>query len=145
MLKTLPEYKRPRYIDKVIRSVSFRETDGTSIDERIKKIDTAKDNLQDAIRAVDELRNQANANKQELEDALRRIEIVEAQKYELSSQLTVLKQLAEADTDAFRRIVGIPTKADVWRERLLGFASGVLASILASVIFLLVIKTFKIS
>lgn len=129
-----PEYKRPKIVDVVVRSV-LQEENSLSIDERIKKIDAARENLQDAIYAVESLREEANSNRLDLEDALRRIADAEREKHEVGKQLEALKQVAEADTAAFRRVVGLPTKADVWRERLLGFASGIVASIIASVIF----------
>lgn len=110
------------------------------VDARIKKIDAARDNLQDAIQAIDELRDQADLNKKELRDALSRIDEVEKQKSELNNELQTLQKIAEADTNAFRRIVGLPTKGDVWRERLLGFGSGVVASVVASIIFVFIQK-----
>lgn len=140
LIKT--DYKLPKYLDVVI---AVSASSSATVDDRIKKIDAARENLQDAIAAIDELRSQADANKQDLIDAIRRIEDAEHQKQELSKELAALKQVAEADISAFRRIIGLPTKADIWRERLLGFGSGVLASIIASIIFVLAAKLFQIS
>lgn len=51
-----------------------------TIDDRIKKIDAARDNLEDAIRAIDDLRIQADSNKRDLAHALMRIQEAEDQK-----------------------------------------------------------------
>lgn len=139
-----PDYRRPKFLDLLVNAAGI-ERQNVTIDERIRKIDSARENLQDAISAIDELRVQADTNKRDLTDALKRIEDAEYQKQVIGEELNALKQVAETDTAAFRRIVGLPTKADVWRERLLGFGSGVLASTIASIIFFAAIKIFHVS
>lgn len=111
-----------------------------NIDERIRKIDAARENLSDAISAVDELRREADENKIELERALVQIDVLRTQKESINAELDTLKQVANADTDAFRKLVGIPSRSAVWRERGLGFVSGVIASVIASFIFLFLQK-----
>ncbi|SFD82511.1 hypothetical protein [Methylobacterium sp. 13MFTsu3.1M2] len=126
----VPGYRRPPIIERIISG----EAEG-SVDDRIRKIDAARDNLSDAIAAIDELRSQADDNKRDLQDALDRIAEAERRRESLAVELAALRQIAQADTQAFRRVVGLPTQADVWRERLLGFGSGILASVIASVIY----------
>lgn len=131
-----PSYRRHRLLDKIV-SGEF-ELERVGIDDRIRKIDLARENLSDAIRAVDDLRTEADANKKELGEAIARFELLQNQKAELDSQLESLRAIAQVDTNSFRQIVGLPTKTDIWRERLLGFGSGILASIVASVIIIII-------
>lgn len=112
-----------------------------TIDDRIKKIDAARDNLEDAIRAIDDLRIQADNNKRDLAHAMMLIQEAEDQKEVLGKQLETLKHVASADTEAFRQIVGL-SKRDVWIERFYGFGSGIVASVIASVIYVLLAKLF---
>lgn len=130
---SIPNYRRPTAFDKFVSG----ETN-ISIDERIKKIDSARENLTEAIAAIDELRSQANSNKKDLQDALQRISEAEKQRQSLTEEIATVRQLAQADTQSFRRIIGLPTRADAWRERLIGFASGIIASIIASIIYAVV-------
>lgn len=130
ILALSPDYRRPNLINKFILDEPDR-----NIDERIRKIDIARDNLKDALGAIDEIRSQADRNKNELEQALLRLQVVHEQKAKIDEELFTLKQIAEADTSAFRKVVGLPSKGDLWRERLVGFASGVLASVVASFAF----------
>ena len=132
-----PDYKKHPIISQLLQ-----ETSNPPLDERIKKIDAARENLKDAIAAIDSLRVQADANKRDLADALNRIAEAEQQKEKLSGELEVLRQVAEVDTALFRKVVGLPSKGDIWRERLFGFGLGILASIIASVIFILLQKLY---
>lgn len=113
----------------------LKEGEGQSLDDRIAKIDSARENLQDAIYAIDELRRQAQGNKAELQDALWQLAAMEQKKSAANAELEALKKIAGADTEAFRRVVGIPTSKDIWRERAVGFGSGIIASIIASLIY----------
>ena len=113
---------------------------GDNIDERISKIDDARRNLVEAIAAIDDLRHQADANKSDLTEALSKLRQMEAERSVVHTELQTLKQIAQADTESFRKIIGVQSRADVWRERIIGFISGVVASVLATGIVLVLQK-----
>jgi hypothetical protein len=113
-----------------------------TIDQRLSKIDDAKHSLTDALGALSELKLQAEANKSRY-DALV-VKLSNAQKEEASAQeqLQVLKDLAVLDSRMVRNALGIPSPAQQWRERGVSFALGVVASIVAAVIWHFAAKLF---
>jgi peptidoglycan hydrolase CwlO-like protein len=135
-----PRYTRPPVLQKLLNSFS-----GGSIDERIKKIDIARENLKDALAALDDLGRQAEVSKTELNSAMQKIAEIESEKKQAASELELLKEVVQVDTESFRRIVGLPSGTDVWRERLLGFGSGVLASLLAAFLYASIIALSKLN
>lgn len=103
-----------------------------SIDERIAKIESARSNLLEGIRAIDELRETAEVNKREASDALAQIASLQRNKIELERELESVRTVIESDIETFRTMAGLPSAAQIRKERLIGFLSGVLASIVAS-------------
>jgi DNA repair exonuclease SbcCD ATPase subunit len=101
------------------------------IDERIAQIDLAKDSLESALSAVDELKAAAERNKDELRDALERIEQTRADKAAAEKELENVKQIAQADVEVFKKLAGVPSPAQIARERFIGFLVGVIASLTA--------------
>ena len=104
-----------------------------SIDERIAKIDEAKKNLVDVIAAIDALRKEAEKNKEEAAQALQDIARLEKDKSMLHEEVEALKTLSQTNAQAFRKATGIPNAKT---ERIIGFVSGVIASIVASLILI---------
>jgi hypothetical protein len=43
-----------------------------------------------------------------------------------------MQSVLKADVDAFRQVAGVPTATSIRRERLIGFVSGVAASLVAA-------------
>lgn len=119
----------------------FPET-GTGIDERIAKIDEARKNLVDSLQLVDELRSAATENKQELESAISHINQLQVERKLAEEELTKLRELASVDTTALRTVIGIPSSREIWRERFFGFLSGILASTIATGLWLVGSKIF---
>jgi len=117
--------------------VSFlpSEPAASGIDERLAQIDRARESLESALPAVNELGAAAERNKAELRDALELIEHTRAEKAMAEHQLQNLKEIAQADIEVFRSLVGIPSRAQIARERIIGFILGVIASLIASGIF----------
>ena len=102
------------------------------IDERIKNIDIARDNLLEGLKAIDELKKSAAENKTELEVALEKLGKIEKEKQSAEEELREVKNIASSDIDAFRKIAGIPDKSEKRRDQFVGFFSGVIASLIAS-------------
>lgn len=103
-----------------------------TIDERIAKIDIARENLAESLRAIDELKVAAEDNKKELQEALAKFQLLEKQKANAEIELQEIKRIAQADVETFRKLAGVPTEPEVRKERIIGFVSGVLASLFAA-------------
>ncbi|HJW40460.1 MAG TPA: hypothetical protein VJ476_04425 [Rhizomicrobium sp.] len=111
--------------------VEFRPSEET-IDKRLARISAARENLIEALEAVDELESAAKKNKRDLEQLNSALAEAEKQKGDVHAQLNALKQIAVLDGGAVRKSLGLPTTLDIWRDRTIAFASGVLASLLAA-------------
>jgi hypothetical protein len=112
--------------------ISLEGPNEKSIDERILKIDTAKSNLLEGLKAIEDLSRTAKENKRELSEALVRLDEIQSKKASAESELKQIRQIAEADANSLRKIMGIPSKADVYRQQFVGFVSGVMASLIAA-------------
>lgn len=116
--------------------VSLYET----VDARLAKIELARKNLTDALEAIDELKSASEANQRELAIALERLHDAKEKKTSVEKELQAVQSIAQADIGVFRKLAGVPSKTEIAKERLVGFFLGVLASIVATVIWWSVIK-----
>jgi len=123
--------------------ISFDRQVEESIDERIRKIAIARANLVDGLAAIDELRMSAEENKKEVQTALEQLAVMERDKADLQEKLQSVRQVISSDVQAFREVAGIPSKLDIRKERVVGFVSGVIASIVASAVVLGVAKIIQ--
>jgi len=128
----------------IVDDSGIRITTKTNIDERIAKISEAQRSLIDGLRAIDELKIEAEENKEEIERALAQIAVLEQNKAGLEQELEEVKKIIDADVTIFRQVAGIPSEADISRERnkerIIGFITGVVASVIASGIFWLIFQ-----
>jgi hypothetical protein len=133
------------HVDRERVQVSFLpprpETSG--IDDRLAQIDQARESLGSALSAVDDLRAAAERNKNELRDALERIGQARAEKAVAEKQLESVKQIAQADVEVFKNLAGIPSRAQIARERFIGFIIGVVASLIASGILWALVRAWE--
>lgn len=111
-----------------------------SIDERLEKIEVARQNLAEALIAIDELRDASEANKRDLERLTSSISKAESDKADLHAQLGALKQIAAIDSDAVRDALRLPTEVDKWKERIWGFIFGLAAGLIGSMLWEMAIK-----
>jgi hypothetical protein len=133
-----PWLKNSRFEKRLDQLLSFDAT--RDLDERIRKIESARDNLRDALSAVDELQRSAQDNRAELaalQDALQR---ASAERDTLSAHNENLKRLADVDIRTIRRTLGIPTRQEVWRGHALSFVGGVLTTFILSLAYDFVVK-----
>lgn len=106
-----------------------------TVDERLKKIDAARQNMREALEAIDELGIQADRNKAELSTLAAAIAAAKDQKSTLVTEAQALEALKAIETEAVRKALGVPTKAQRWAERGIAFLLGVLGSYVASVLW----------
>jgi rRNA-processing protein FCF1 len=126
--KTLSKYRL--IVDK--SGVSIKNEGTTSIDDRIAKIDDAKTSLLEGVRLIDELREAAETNKKDAELALADINKLAADKANVQKELDAIRNIAQADVEIFKRMAGVPSAHEIRRERIIGFVSGVVSSLIAS-------------
>ena len=106
-----------------------------SVDERIKYIDQARENLFAALAAVDELKDSAEQNKKELQIALDQISKARSDKTEAENELQNVRKIAQVDVNTFKTLAGIPSRKQIAWERLIGFVLGVAASLIATLLW----------
>ena len=121
------------------------DEDYGSVDERLKKIEIAKQNLLEGLTAIDELKKEAENNKKEVEAALTKLAELQANKSNLQEEVENLQTVISSDVTAFQKLAKVPSDKQIRNERIIGFISGVLASVLASgIVWIIVILYNKI-
>jgi hypothetical protein len=88
--------------------------------------------LLEGLRAIEDLKQLAEANKKEAGDAIDQLDRLSRDKTHLEQELKAIRSVVNSDVTAFQRVAGVLGPAEIRRERLLGFVSGVIASITAS-------------
>jgi vacuolar-type H+-ATPase subunit I/STV1 len=112
-----------------------------NIDARLKKIEAARQNLSEALTAMDELKEASEQNRRDLEALTSAIARAESDKADLNAQLEALKKLSSLDTEVVREALRIPTDVDKWKERIWGFVvGGVIAGLVATAVWELAIR-----
>ncbi|WP_105421846.1 hypothetical protein [Neorhizobium sp. T25_27] len=106
-----------------------------TVDQRIQKIDLARDNLAEALSAMDELKSSAEENRAELQRLQVALEKATAEKQDLSAYNQDLRKLAELEAESVRRALGMPTPREVLRSKVISFFAGVLVTILLSLLY----------
>ncbi|MDQ6623830.1 MAG: BREX-1 system adenine-specific DNA-methyltransferase PglX [Verrucomicrobiota bacterium] len=128
--KALQQFRITFDVGAASMRVEYRSPE--SLDNRIAKLDATKTMLEDALQAVDELRDSAAASKDEVSRALQRLAELQKEKKSLEEEAQSMRSLIDADVTALRKVAGVPSPTQIRRERLLGFVTGVLASVVAS-------------
>jgi len=113
---------------------------GPSIDERINKLDETRKNLLESLEVVDELKKDAHSSKQQLEEALAQLELARTEHTSKQQEIENLRQIARSDIASFRQMAGVP---NMWLERLVGFVGGIVASLIASILWYFGAKLFE--
>lgn len=103
-----------------------------SIDERIQRIDTARNSLIDALGAMEELKQAAEQNKSELATAIERLNEAHYERASAEKELQAVRGIAQSDIEVFKKLAGVPSRLEIAKERFIGFVLGVTASVLAS-------------
>ena len=94
-------------------------------------METAQEHLTDAIEAIDIIRKQVILERTQLDTLLLEVEHKKAQYNEASKDLKDAKQLLNQDQEKLRKVLGINSK----REKIIGFISGIIASLIAALIW----------
>lgn len=114
-----------------------------TLDERIARIDAARQNLVEGINAIDELKREAEKNKKDVTQALKQVAVLERDKASLNQEIQTMRAVLDSDVEAFRKVAGVPSETEIRKERYIGFISGVIASVIASGIVYGIIELAK--
>jgi len=103
----------------------------TPLGETLKKVETAQEHLTDAIEAIDIIHEQVISERTQLDTLLSEVEHKKVQYKEATSDLKDTQQLLNQDQEKLRTVLGINSK----REKIIGFISGIIASLIAALIW----------
>jgi len=110
------------------------ETESRTIDQRLARLDEARTALEESLVAIEDLQRQAEASKRDHVRARAELDATIASKDDAERKLEAIKRLMEQDIEAFQTIAGVP---NVQKERMIGFGSGIAASVIASLLWTL--------
>ena len=113
--------------------LSIRENGKGDLDSRLRKLDVAREALEESLTALDELKQEATSNERRHRQAVAELASTLESKESAERKLAAVQKAMEVEVGAFQLLAGVP---DVRKERLIGFASGVVASVIASFVFL---------
>lgn len=108
-----------------------RENEENPTTTHVQRLDDAKNSLIESLQAIEELKKEAALNQAEADRLLQTLANLQGDKVNLEKEMQDIKNLITTDVTAFRKVAGL-SEADIQKERLLGFISGILASIIAS-------------
>lgn len=106
-----------------------------SLDERVQRIDLARAHLISGLSAIDELKEEAETSAQKVEELNARLEYLATEKETADLELCEIRKIASSDLGTFQKIAGVPSRGQIAKERLVGFVLGLIASLLATVLW----------
>jgi hypothetical protein len=101
----------------------------TPIETRLQRLDEAKEALVESLEAIEQLKIEAENTNTRRAQALADLELLLASKQTAEQKLVTIKRAIQQDVTAFQELAGM---SDVWKERTIGFLSGIAASMAAS-------------
>lgn len=108
------------------------------LDEQIKKIETARDNLREALDTVDDLKSSAERHRRDVEDLKKKVEMAKRE----AQTAEKLKQMNKNDLTS---LLQLETRRSRFFGSVAGFFIGIIASIVASFLFGLISSFFESS
>ena len=108
-----------------------RKVMSTPLGETLEKVDEAQNHLTDAIESIDVIKHQVTMEREALDSLLGEVSKKREQYNKATSDLELTQELLNQDQDKLRIVLGFNSS----REKIVGFISGVIASILATAIW----------
>ncbi|MBV5270734.1 MAG: hypothetical protein JZU55_13580 [Afipia sp.] len=100
-------------------------------EERIAKLDVARDALAESLAAIDQMKVDAQAAKDEFETTNARLQAILGSSQDAEQKLANIRAAMKQDVDAFQTLAGVP---DMKRERWIAFFAGILASTVSAAV-----------
>jgi hypothetical protein len=82
--------------------------------------------LVSGLSAIDELKQEADENKQKVEELEARLQYLTSEKETADLELKEIRKIAASDIGTFQEVVGVPSRGQIAKERLVGFDLGFL-------------------
>jgi chromosome segregation ATPase len=111
--------------------IELRRKAETEFDATFQKIEKARENLTEAVTALDDLRDRYADEQERLTNLLNDVKQKRAEYAKATGDLTKTRELLRADQETLRRVLGINDR----RSKIIGFVSGVLASLIATLLW----------
>jgi len=122
-----------RVFELLEKKKSRRRISRSTFNETINKVETAQNNLADAVEAIEIIKEEVISEKAKLDDLLKDVQRKRNEHERTSSELKTAQELLEKDQEKLKVALGINTT----RDRILGFVGGVVASIVATALWIL--------
>ncbi|TPE62184.1 hypothetical protein FJQ54_06535 [Sandaracinobacter neustonicus] len=110
--------------------------DKRSVDERISKLEVAREALSESLTAIDQLKESAQKVKAEYENSRKELNKILESKQDTDGKLKSIRDAMQQDITTFRELAGVP---NVNRERWIAFLAGILASIISAGIVAIIV------
>lgn len=81
-----------------------------NVDIRLAKIEAARDNLLEALNAIDEIKATAQEHKRELQTIQQSVVKIVEERDDLIADKALLEQMTSAERDRLRKMLGVPTR-----------------------------------
>jgi len=121
-----------RFLKAVIGQGRIRPLPEAEIDERLTKLDDVQSYLTDAIDAIEDLKVTADESKATQRRLLTELSLLRENQQQAECEAKAISEATKTDIEAFQKLAGVPTKDEIWRGKVFGFVSGVLASVVAA-------------
>lgn len=125
------------YIDLIERIIKYIESKRrkqrameTPLGVTLKKVEAAQEHLTDALESIDVIREEVIGEKTKLDTLLAEVAAKRQEYEEASLDLETTQNLLNQDQDKLRSALGVNSS----RERIIGFISGIVASVIATAI-----------
>jgi flagellar hook-basal body complex protein FliE len=116
------------------------EPEPPTIDQRLARLEEAKAALAESLAAIEDLQRQAEESKRDHARARSELAATIASKDDAERKLEAIKRLMDQDIEAFQTVAGV---ANIRKERMIGFGSGIAASVIASLLWALATFALK--
>lgn len=102
---------------------------------QVEKIENARENIASALGALDTMAKSIVSRQQELGEIQNEVNEALKQKGELEKSVEELRNIKKRDVQVAQEVFGVPTEKERRQSRFRGFIEGVVASIVATVIY----------
>jgi hypothetical protein len=105
--------------------------DNRPYEDRIAKLDVARDALAESLAAIVQMKKDAQAAKEEYDTTNANLQAILGSSQDAEAKLANIRAAMKQDVDAFQALAGVP---NVKRERWIAFFAGVLASTASTIV-----------
>lgn len=112
-------------------------------EKTLEKIELTKDYLSEAIGAIENLKSEVLDKKRELEDVISSLNLKNKEKEALREEYNLSKRLLAEESEKLKAVLGLYEIKESRTGKVVGFIGGVLASLVASLLYAGIYNYFK--